>query len=141
MSKPTFVYVTYIGSRPEKVWQALTDGEFTKQHWGNRRNASDWKVGSPWRHEDFDDASLVDIVGTVVESSPPRRLVISWAFPKDAGNPQKTSRGAFDIETYGDAVRLTVTPFRARARLPDAAWSLERLAARAIEPEITTGDG
>jgi uncharacterized protein YndB with AHSA1/START domain len=109
MSKPTFVYVTYIGSRPEKVWQALTDGEFTKQYWGNRRNASDWKVGSSWRHEDFDDASLVDIVGTVVESSPPRRLVISWAFPKDAGNPQKTSRVAFDIETYGDAVRLTVT--------------------------------
>ena len=56
MSKPTFVYVTYIGNRPEKVWQALTDGEFTKQYWGNRRNASDWKVGSPWRHEDFDDA-------------------------------------------------------------------------------------
>jgi uncharacterized protein YndB with AHSA1/START domain len=26
MSKPTFVYITYIGSRPEKVWQALTDG-------------------------------------------------------------------------------------------------------------------
>jgi uncharacterized protein YndB with AHSA1/START domain len=51
----------------------------------------------------------VDIVGTVVESSPPRRLVISWAFPKDAGSPQKTSRVAFDIETYGDAVRLTVT--------------------------------
>lgn len=59
MSKPTFVYVTYIGSRPEKVWQALTDGEFTKQYWGNRRNASDWKVGSPWRHEDFDDASFL----------------------------------------------------------------------------------
>ena len=26
MSKPSFVYVTYINTTPEKLWQALTDG-------------------------------------------------------------------------------------------------------------------
>jgi uncharacterized protein YndB with AHSA1/START domain len=50
MSKPSFVYVTYIDSTPEKIWQALTEGEFTRKYWSNRRNASDWKVGSEWRH-------------------------------------------------------------------------------------------
>jgi len=108
MSKPNFVYVTYIDSTPEKVWQALTDGAFTRRYWVNHRNASDWKVGSSWRHEDFDDASLVDIVGQVVESSPPRRLVLTWSFPQDAENPERVSRVDFNIEAYGNAVRLTV---------------------------------
>jgi uncharacterized protein YndB with AHSA1/START domain len=49
-------------------------------------------------------------VGTVVESSPPRRLVITWARPKDAGDPAKHSRVSFDIEPQGERlVRLTVT--------------------------------
>ncbi|HEV3242547.1 MAG TPA: SRPBCC domain-containing protein [Methyloceanibacter sp.] len=87
----------------------LTDRAFTRRYWVNHRNASDWKVGSPWRHEDFDDASLVDIVGKVVESAPPRHLVLTCSFPRDAGNPEKISRVDFNIETYGDAVRLTVT--------------------------------
>jgi uncharacterized protein YndB with AHSA1/START domain len=109
MSKPSFVYVTYIESTPEKVWQALTDSAFTRKYWVNHRNASDWKVGSEWRHEDYDDASLVDIMGHVVEISPPRHLVLTWASPKDAKDPDKVSRVTFDIETYGDGVRLTVT--------------------------------
>ena len=107
MSRPSFIYVTYINSTPEKVWQALTDPAFTRKYWVNHRNASDWKVGSEWRHEDYDDASLVDIVGHVVESAPPRHLVLTWASPKDAEIPDKVSRVTFDIETYG--VRLTVT--------------------------------
>jgi hypothetical protein len=28
MSKPEFVYVTYIETTPEKLWHALTDGDF-----------------------------------------------------------------------------------------------------------------
>jgi uncharacterized protein YndB with AHSA1/START domain len=31
MRKPNFVYVTYIDGTPEKVWQALTDGAFTRR--------------------------------------------------------------------------------------------------------------
>jgi uncharacterized protein YndB with AHSA1/START domain len=109
MSKPSFVYVTYIKSTPEKIWQAITDGELTHRYWGNRRNDSDWKVGSEWRHEDYDNPSLLDIVGTVVESDPPRHLVITWAFPKDSADPEKVSRVTFDIEPFPDVVRLTVT--------------------------------
>jgi len=30
--KPRTVYVTYIASTPEKVWQALTDPAFTRQY-------------------------------------------------------------------------------------------------------------
>ena len=108
MSKASFVYVTYIRSTPPKVWQALTDSELTKQYWGHR-NVSDWSVGSAWEHK-RNSTDATDIVGKVIESAPPKRLVISWADPGEAKQPDKVSRVAYDIEPYkDDSVRLTVT--------------------------------
>lgn len=110
MDKPKFVYVSYIHSTPEKVWNALIDPEMTRQYWWNHRNASDWKVGSRWEHRDFDDPSRVDVAGKVIEISPPRRLVVTWVLPAEEGNPDKTSRVTYDIEPCPDGtVRLTVT--------------------------------
>lgn len=110
MDKPKFVYVSYISSTPEKVWNALIDPEQTRQYWWNHRNASDWKIGSRWEHRDYDDPKRVDIVGEVVESAPPRRLVFTWVLPADEGNPEKTSRVTYDIEPAAEGVvRLTVT--------------------------------
>ena len=43
MDKPKFVYVTYILTTPETLWNALMDGEMTKQYWGRAKNVSDWK--------------------------------------------------------------------------------------------------
>ena len=109
MSKPSFVYVTYINATAQKVWRALTDAEVTRQYWSNHRNASDWQPGSEWRHEDYDDAARVDVVGTVVESDPPRRLVVTWASPAKAADPSAHSRVTFDVVEDGGMVRLTVT--------------------------------
>jgi uncharacterized protein YndB with AHSA1/START domain len=110
MSKPSFVYVTYIRATPEKVWSAITDPEISAQYWGCHRNVSDWKVGSKWEHQRRDGSDAVDIVGTVTESDRPRRLAITWASPRDAADPAKVSRVVFELETHKDeAVRLTVT--------------------------------
>jgi uncharacterized protein YndB with AHSA1/START domain len=47
--KPSSVFVTYIVTTPEKLWEALTNGEFTSQYFFGRRIESDWKVGSPFK--------------------------------------------------------------------------------------------
>ncbi len=44
--KPSFVYVTYIASTPERVWEALTDPDMTAQYWGVTFE-TDWRPGSP----------------------------------------------------------------------------------------------
>ena len=108
MSKPEFVYVIYIQAAPEKIWQALVDPEMTKEFWGRHRNQSDWKVGSAWRHENYDDATDIAVFGTVVESDPPRRLVLTWARP-NATDEADISRVTFEIEEYMGSARLTVT--------------------------------
>lgn len=105
--KPTFVYVIYIESTPETVWQALTDADVTGAYWGHS-NVSDWQVGSRWEHRRQDGSGVADVVGVIVESEPPRRLVSTWAGP-DEERPGGPSKVTFDIEPYGDIVRLTVT--------------------------------
>lgn len=73
-------------------------------------NVSDWRPGSRWEHRRVEDAGTVDIVGKIVESAPPRRLVLTWARPSDAEDDSKHSRVSFDIEPHGDGlIRLTVT--------------------------------
>jgi len=45
MSKPSFVYVTYIRSTPEQVWRALTDPNVTEKYWYGYRVAANGKAG------------------------------------------------------------------------------------------------
>ncbi|MER5257637.1 MULTISPECIES: ArsR/SmtB family transcription factor [unclassified Streptomyces] len=107
-AKPTYVYVTYIESTPEKVWHALTDAELTAAYWGHA-NVSDWRQGSPWEHRRTDGSGIADVVGEVVESTPPTRLVTTWGYPNAAADSADPSQVTFDIEPYGGIVRLTVT--------------------------------
>jgi uncharacterized protein YndB with AHSA1/START domain/DNA-binding transcriptional ArsR family regulator len=104
--KPTFVYVTYIESTPERVWHALTDADLTAKYWGHS-NVSDWQVGSSWEHQRTDGSDIADVIGEVVESVAPKRLVTTWADSKQPS--QDPTQVTFDIEPYGDIVRLTVT--------------------------------
>lgn len=105
--KTGFVYVTYIRSTPEKVFEAITKPEIARRYWGHG-NVSDWKTGSKWEHIRDNDDQTVEIVGEVVEVSPPTRLVITWANASQADNPESYSRVTFEIEEYEDMVRLTV---------------------------------
>jgi uncharacterized protein YndB with AHSA1/START domain len=106
--KTRFVYVSYIRSTPEKVFEAITKPEVARRYWGHE-NVSDWKPGSTWEHVRTNEERTVDLVGKVVEFSPPTRLVITWTSPSQAGDPDSYSRVSFDVVPYEDMVRLTVT--------------------------------
>jgi uncharacterized protein YndB with AHSA1/START domain len=109
LSSEKFVYVIYIATTPENVWDALVKGELTGQYWGHE-NVSDWTPGSEWKHVTADAQHNVRIAGRVLECVPNKRLVLSWAEPEDVADRTKHSRVAIDIEQVaGNKVRLTVT--------------------------------
>lgn len=103
----SFVYVTYIQSTPDKVFQAITRPEVARRYWGHE-NVSDWQPGSRWEHIRANDERTVELVGKVVEVSPPKRLVMTWTNASQEADPESYSRVTFDIEEYDDMVRLTV---------------------------------
>ncbi len=106
MARSSFVYVIYIDSGPETVWNALLDGRFTRQYWGHE-NVSDWKPGSPWEHRDANDGTL-RLVGNVVGFDPPRRLVMTWAFPAGQTDAAAPSQVSLEVEPLDGMVRLRV---------------------------------
>jgi uncharacterized protein YndB with AHSA1/START domain/DNA-binding transcriptional ArsR family regulator len=107
VGRPRYVYVTYIESSPERVWEALTDPGMTAEYWGHS-NVSDWQVGSSWEHRRTDGSGIADVIGTVLESVPPRRLAMTFDAPGDTA-AEGPSKVTFDIEPYHEIVRLTVT--------------------------------
>jgi uncharacterized protein YndB with AHSA1/START domain len=104
----SFIYVTYILSTPEKVFEAITRPDIARRYWGHE-NVSDWQPGSKWQHVRANDERTVELVGEVVEASPPARLVITWANASEAAEADAYSRVTFEIEPYEDMVRLTVS--------------------------------
>jgi uncharacterized protein YndB with AHSA1/START domain len=107
MSKPRFVYVTYIAATPEKVWEALTGRKFTEQCWFGTHHETDWKAGSAWRLV-FDDGRVAD-AGEIIEADPPRRIVIKWRNElKPELKAEGYSRCTIEIETVDGAAKLTI---------------------------------
>jgi len=105
MSKPVFVYTTYIETSAEKLWQALTDGAFTERYWFGHRVASDWTPGAPFR---FTHTDRPTIEGTVLVCDPPRKLSYTWNPCSEEARREGLSRVTFDIEPQGTVVKLTV---------------------------------
>jgi uncharacterized protein YndB with AHSA1/START domain len=71
-----FVYVTYIRTTVDKLWDALRKPEFTTQYWFGCTLDCTWEKGAPWRMVDA-DGSVYD-AGSILEIDPPRRMVIKW---------------------------------------------------------------
>jgi len=107
MSKPEFVYVTYIETTPEKLWEALTDVDFTQRYWFGVRLRSDWKVGSSFEMV-HNDGSVSD-AGKVVEYDPPKRLAYTFVNLSDTYRNDLPALATFELEPYGKLVKLTLT--------------------------------
>ena len=107
MSKPVFVYVTYIAAPPERVFEALTKPDISEKFWFGYRVTADGKAGA--RMTAFDPAGRQVHDDPIIESDPPRRLVYGWkSLYKDLPD-ERPSRVTFVLEPLKDQTRLTVT--------------------------------
>jgi uncharacterized protein YndB with AHSA1/START domain len=107
MTKPEFIYTTYIKTTPQKLWDALTNHEFMKQYWFGTYCESEWKTGSSWKMVHA-DGQITD-AGEIIESTPPKRLVIKWRHEwKPELKAEGYSRCIFEIEPVENVVKLTV---------------------------------
>jgi len=108
MTPPKHVYEVYIRTTPEKLWNAITDPEFTKQYFYGTSVKTDWKVGSTVEH--IDPNGVVALRGKVLEVSPPRRLVYTFVAMHDpAEAAERPSRVTWDIVPRGESCLLTLT--------------------------------
>jgi uncharacterized protein YndB with AHSA1/START domain len=107
MADSRFVYVTYIRTTPEKLWQALIQPEFTRKFWSDTWQDCQWKVGASWKIMIPD--GRVAASGQILEIDPPRKLVLTWQ--KDLFPDVKAegfSRLTYELEKQDDTVKLTV---------------------------------
>ena len=102
------VYVIYIQAPAERVWDAITQPEHTRQYYYGGAITSDLQIGSPFDYFDTNNEGepRLLLTGKVVEVKPFNRLVHTFAFPYYEDRP---SRVTYEIEEQGDVVKLTVT--------------------------------
>ncbi|MEK6229701.1 MAG: metalloregulator ArsR/SmtB family transcription factor, partial [Actinomycetota bacterium] len=103
------VFEIYIKTTPERLWEAITDGELRQKYSFGVGVTSDWTPGS--RYEALHPGAGIAISeGENLEVDPPRRLVQSMtALWSDDVKGEGTSRVTWEIEPVGTSCRLTVT--------------------------------
>lgn len=111
MEKTEFVYATYIRTTPEKLWEALTKGEFSEKYWMGFRIDVELKVGGSVRilPPGGNLERYGDHAGKVLVCEPFRKLVYTWN-PKDkpelARKRETLSRVTYELTPMGQLVRL-----------------------------------
>jgi uncharacterized protein YndB with AHSA1/START domain len=105
--KPAIVYTIYIASTPEKVWEALTRPEFSRQYFSGNAVEVDLRVGGAFVVRTPDGAPHIS--GEVIECDPPRKLTVTfnvdWPALIEKLGPTLVT---YEIEAAGDGVKLTL---------------------------------
>lgn len=106
MSKPKFVYVTYIAASQEKVWEALTKADISEKYWFGYRVSADGKAGD--RMTAINPAGKKAHDDPILESDPPRRLSYGWKPLYKDMDGERPSRVTFELEPFKGHTKLTV---------------------------------
>jgi uncharacterized protein YndB with AHSA1/START domain len=98
--QPRYQYEIYIGASPEKVWQGLTDGDFTQQYVYGTRIQTDFKKGSPYAFIGDGNFKVVD--GEILDIQSNKRLTLSWRAHWDAAVAKDPpSRVTYELSSVG----------------------------------------
>ena len=101
MNKEKFVYVSYIATTQQKLWDALVKPEFVKEYFFGRDLQTDWKVGSSIRMGD-------DWDGKILKSEPIDLLVFTFHPLADSLKDEPVSTVTYKLEQKGATVKLSV---------------------------------
>ncbi|OPA80559.1 hypothetical protein BVG16_07500 [Paenibacillus selenitireducens] len=106
MTDTTFVYVTYIATTPEKLWEALTSSDFTEQYFFGSQIQSDWYEGSDIT---FSRNGQVSDYGKILKCEPHRLLSFTWTYVEDKASREKPSQVTFELKPMDHStVKLTL---------------------------------
>jgi len=113
MAPTTYVYATYIRTTPEKLWEALTNGDFTEKYWFGFRLELEPRTGGIVRFVPPKGSPKRMDPGQVLEFDPCNTLSYSWVpdhgygpeFDKKRNGP---TRVTFELTPVGQNVRLRV---------------------------------
>jgi uncharacterized protein YndB with AHSA1/START domain len=115
VAESRFVYVSYIKTTREKLWEALTSREFMAQYWLGAKPEIEPRIGGKWKIV-LADGRVAD-TGEITEVEPGKRLTIRWQneFMPEL-KAEGTSTCTMEIEPQdGGAMKLTVTHTMQRA--------------------------
>jgi uncharacterized protein YndB with AHSA1/START domain len=107
-AQSSFVYVTYVKTSPDRLWESLIDPDFVAQYWLGNRPEADWRLGGSWKLL-FPDGRIAD-QGEIIAFEPAKRLGIRW---RNEWKPEFNAEGysvcMMELEPVGDGVKLSVT--------------------------------
>src|ERR1700757_523798 len=100
----TFVYATFIRTTPEKLWEALTNGDFSEKYWMGFRVELEQKAGGrikilpPKGSEGRSDHG-----GAGLGGEKPKKLSYEWMRERQANDPKRDglSRVTYELKPVG----------------------------------------
>lgn len=99
-----FIYQIVITSSAEKVWESLTNSEFTQKFWFGRKVISDWKLGSSVTI--ITPEGKEEVNGEVVDYQENKRLAYTWVTPEETNTEATTV--VFELQEMGPMTKLTI---------------------------------
>jgi len=134
------VFEIYIKTTPERLWEAITDGDIRSKYNFGARISSDFTPGSRFEQSTPDGAMLLG-EDENLEVDPPRRLVQSMrALWGEDVKSEGTSRITWAIEPVGDSCCLTVTHDQLREGANDQLYGGWPMILSGLKTWLETGE-
>jgi DNA-binding transcriptional ArsR family regulator/uncharacterized protein YndB with AHSA1/START domain len=103
-AKPDFMLETFIRTTPQKLWQALTSGDLSRQYYiAGATLHGTIASGEPYQY--LADDGAVMLSGQIIQADPFARLEMT--FVPGWGN-FKPSRNVYEIAQLGEVTKLTI---------------------------------
>lgn len=134
--KPDFVLETYIRTTPEALWQALTEGEVSKNYFqGDASIESTFEVGADYVYTSAQGNRM--LVGEILEAEPYTRLAMTF-LPAIMDRPERLSHNLYEIEQLAHVCKLTISHFGITPELEGVRNGWSKIAAR-LKTYLETG--